>query len=111
MSKDNTTAQKPVKEEFEGLEEDDEFEEFEATGGIADEEDLEDQKLWEDDWDTDAVDDEFEEFEATGGIADEEDLEDQKLWEDDWDTDAVDDDFSKQLRNELAKTQTTPMTS
>ncbi len=43
--------------------------------------------------------------------ADEEDKEDKQLWEDDWDDDAVDDDFAKQLRAELEKTSTQPMSS
>jgi len=46
------------KEEFEALEEDDEFEEFE-DGWVNQGEDKEDQTLWEDDWDDEDVEDDF----------------------------------------------------
>jgi len=55
----DATAKPPSKEELDAIEEDDEFEEFEATGGALDGEDLEDQHQWEDDWDTEDVDDQF----------------------------------------------------
>jgi len=46
------------KEEFEALEEDDEFEEFE-DGWVNEPEDKDDQRLWDDDWDDEDVEDDF----------------------------------------------------
>ncbi|KAI9592306.1 DSS1/SEM1 family-domain-containing protein [Syncephalis fuscata] len=52
-------AEKTTLPQLGALEEDDEFEEFEAEDWNQNEEDAEDQQLWEDNWDDDDVEDEF----------------------------------------------------
>uniref|UniRef100_A0A6B2LYR9 26S proteasome complex subunit DSS1 n=1 Tax=Arcella intermedia TaxID=1963864 RepID=A0A6B2LYR9_9EUKA len=52
------TNNTPKKEEFEGLEEDDEFEEFEDDW-VETQEDKTDATLWEDDWDDEDIEDDF----------------------------------------------------
>lgn len=82
----DATAKPPSKEELDAIEEDDEFEEFDATGRAlqfcAPGSSLLVNML----------------MVSAGGALDGEDLEDQHQWEDDWDTEDVDDQFSKQLR-------------
>lgn len=48
-------------------------------------------------------DDEFEEFAPAHWAAGEENSEDAQQWMDNWDVDDMDDDFTKNLREELAK--------
>jgi 26 proteasome complex subunit DSS1 len=73
------TSKKNKKDAYDFLEEDDDFEEFEIQGELADDEMMIDTGV-------------------TGGYEAE-----KKLWQEDWDDEEADEDFAKQLRAQIKK--------